>query len=118
MAKKKTKARAKKTAAPKRGSPAPLGVRATLERARAASRTLASLPGEPRSKALAKFAELLSQRRQALFAANAKDLREQKGKIADAVYQRLKLDADKLAPVIQGIQELAQRPDPVGRVLE
>src|SRR5207244_13311451 len=54
----------------------------------------------------------------ALFEANAKDLAEAKGEIAEPLYRRLVLNEPKLRDVVDGIEQIAEMEDPVGRVLE
>ncbi len=71
-----------------------------------------------RTAVLKEVAAALRQNAAAIFEANAKDLAEAKGKIAEPLYKRLVLNEPKLRDVIAGIEQIAERDDPVGRVLD
>ncbi|MCC7440050.1 MAG: glutamate-5-semialdehyde dehydrogenase [Bdellovibrionales bacterium] len=116
MKRKPAKKRSKEKSAPK--AKAAGSVRRQLVAARAAALRLSALPASARARALARFAELLREREPALLEANARDLAAQKGRIPEAMYERLKLDAAKLRPLIEGINELSRAPDALGRRLE
>ncbi len=87
-----------------------------LKAAKKSSYQLATLTAEQKNTCLSRFAELLSQQKDKLLVANQKDLEEQQGKIAPALYQRLKLTTEKIDTLIQGLKELCSLPDPVGKV--
>src|SRR5438445_2426017 len=53
-----------------------------------------------------------------IFDANAKELAEARGKIAEPLYKRLVLNESKLRDVIAGIEQISEMEDPVGRLLE
>jgi glutamate-5-semialdehyde dehydrogenase len=59
----------------------------------------------------------LRQNAAAIYAANERDLTEAKGSLAAPLYKRLILDGPKLRDVIEGIEQIAKMPDPIGRVL-
>lgn len=79
---------------------------------------MATLSSEQKNAALNVFARLLEEQADALLAANRKDLQEAESVgISPVLYQRLKLDADKLSQLAQGVRDVMRLPDPVGRVL-
>ncbi len=84
---------------------------------KAASWRLAQLTTAQKNQSLAALAEALETHASDLVQANQRDLQEQAGKISAPLYQRLKLDAAKLATLRQGCRDLMALPDPVGRVL-
>ena len=71
-----------------------------------------------RTAVLREAAEALRKNASLIFEANAKDLAEAKGKVAEPLYKRLVLNEAKLRDVIDGIEQIATMDDPVGRVLE
>ena len=71
-----------------------------------------------RTAILKEAAAALRQEAGSLFEANARDLVQAQGKIAEALYKRLVLNEPKLRDVISGIEEIWEMEDPVGRVLE
>ena len=90
----------------------------TLEIAQAAKQasfSLAASKAELRNAALAAVADALENSREAIFAANAKDLEAAKADgIAAPVLKRLKFDEGKLADVCAGLRALAVMDDPIG----
>jgi len=71
-----------------------------------------------RTAILKEAAAALRQEAGSLFEANARDLAQAKGKIAEPLYKRLVLNEPKLRDVISGIEQISEMEDPVGRVLE
>jgi len=71
-----------------------------------------------RTAILKEAAAALRQEAGSLFEANARDLAQAKGKIAEPLYKRLVLNEPKLRDVINGIEQISEMEDPVGRVLE
>ncbi len=79
---------------------------------------LASLSEEARNGALKAIADALAANSKAIFAANAEDLANaEKAGIPAPIYNRLKFDAHKLDDVTEGIRDLINLPDPVGKTL-
>lgn len=77
---------------------------------------MASSSAKVRNGALYAIAEALQKEKENIFAANRKDLEKAKEDgISDAVYKRLKFDEGKLAAVLEGIGQLAELPDPIGK---
>ena len=83
--------------------------------AKQASFALAASKAELRNSALEAVADALEESREAIFAANAKDMEAAKREgIAAPVLKRLKFDASKLADVCEGLRALAKMDDPIG----
>ncbi len=104
-------------------TPASSAVRVTAQRAKAASRRLATLSEAERNAALEAMASAVTQAKDRLFAANAEDLSAASALQGDdalspATLSRLRLNEDKLREMVEGIQSVAGLPDPLGRVLE
>jgi glutamate-5-semialdehyde dehydrogenase len=88
-------------------------------RAKEASRALAETSGETRAEALTRAAELLLKRKSKVMRANAVDLEgaQEKG-LSSAMVDRLTITDKRLAEMAQGLREVAEQPDPIGRVLD
>ena len=86
------------------------------QRARAATRVLATASSEQKNKALTEAAALLESRVDEVLAANALDMAAASG-LSAAMRDRLLLTADRVAGIVKGLREVAALPDPVGRVL-
>jgi glutamate-5-semialdehyde dehydrogenase len=87
-------------------------------KARAAARELATAPAETKNRALRAAARLLRERAAGILAANALDLAEAKAKdLSPALIDRLALDSRRVEAIARGLDEVADLPDPVGRVL-
>ena len=87
-----------------------------LTRAKAASLNK-PLETEIKNNALLKMAECLINSSEEILLANAKDVENAKGKIADVMIDRLRLDFDRIKAMAKGISEVAALPDPVGETL-
>jgi glutamate-5-semialdehyde dehydrogenase len=79
-------------------------------RAAAASIRLRQLSDEATDAALRELAAALQRERQALLAANADDLEAARGKLADSVLDRLRLDDARLDDICAQIRALAELP--------
>lgn len=94
-------------------------IRDLTRRARVASRGVANLDSATKNSLLLQLAEVLnsSQTSAELMAANAQDLEaaRQKG-VSTAMLDRLALDARRIGAIVDGLQEVAALPDPVGIV--
>ena len=90
-----------------------------LEAARAARSALGLSSGEVRRAALLGMAEALRSpaRQQAILEANAADLEAARGHISEVMLDRLALTPERISAMAKGIREVADLPDPVGRVL-
>jgi glutamate-5-semialdehyde dehydrogenase len=87
-------------------------------RARVAARELANAPAETKNRALEAAARLLRERASEIIAANALDLVAARMKgLSRALIDRLALDPARIEAIARGLEEVADLPDPVGRVL-
>lgn len=90
--------------------------------AKEASLKLANLPSELKNTALESVADLIEQSRQKIFNANAQDLIDAKkmvesGELSQAVFNRLKLDENKMNAMISGVRDLIKLDDPINKCL-
>ncbi|MBM3473224.1 MAG: glutamate-5-semialdehyde dehydrogenase [Armatimonadetes bacterium] len=88
-------------------------------RAKEASRVLAEASAEKRGEALVRAADLLAKRQSKVMRANAVDLEgaQRKG-LSSAMVDRLTITDKRLAEMAQGLREVAEQPDPIGRVID
>jgi len=84
-------------------------------RARAASRVLGSMSDAQRSAALTHAAAALREAAPAILGANALDLASFQG--GEAFRDRLTLNSARIEAMAKGMEEVAQLPDPLSRVL-
>lgn len=85
---------------------------------RQAQRSVAAVEGAVRTKALQALEAVLHEQQSALLAANRADVRAAEASgLASPLRQRLALSADKLTLLRQGVAQLADVPDPVGRTV-
>ena len=89
-----------------------------LEAAKAAKAEINRLTTDQKNAALEAMADALLAQEADILAANALDLEAAKGVVPDVMLDRLLLTPARIAGMAQGIQEVAQLPDPVGAVLE
>ena len=97
-------------------SPAEL-IGGIAENSRKASRTLASAPSSKKNDFLLRFAELLVGETDNLLRENAKDVSgaEEKG-LSAALVDRLRLNPSRISALADGLREVAELPDPVGKI--
>jgi glutamate-5-semialdehyde dehydrogenase len=90
----------------------------TAERAREASWGLGLVTRAGKDAALLAMAAALVERQDEVLAANAEDVRRAEAAGTPAnIIDRLRLDADRVAAMAQGLREVAGLPDPVGEVV-
>lgn len=89
-----------------------------LKQAKAASPSLAMLNTEQKNAALLAMANALENETEAILAANALDIEAAMGTMNDVMIDRLRLTADRIHGMAQGIREVVELPDPVGNVIE
>ena len=89
-----------------------------LAAAKAAKTQIASLTTEQKDNALLAMADALLFHQEQILAANALDLEAAKGTVSDVMLDRLLLTPQRIESMAEGIRQVAQLPDPVGRVLE
>jgi len=89
------------------------------KQARAAARELAVASSEAKAGALNAAADAIWEKREAILAANAKDLDygSEKG-LSPAMMDRLMLDETRIQGIVDGVRAVAAQPDPVGEVIE
>lgn len=85
--------------------------------AKSASKKLATISTDIKNQALLAIAETIENNKSIIFEANQKDLELAKGKISQSVYNRLKLDENKMRDMIQGIVDIYELDDPIGKTL-
>ena len=90
--------------------------------AKQASKKLATLSTEIKNKALLAIAQAFENNSSVIFEANKKDLQEaqilvEKGELSQSTFNRLKLDENKMRDMIQGIIDIYELEDPVGKIL-
>jgi glutamate-5-semialdehyde dehydrogenase len=89
------------------------------KQARKASQQLVSLRGEVKIAALRKMAWALRDQRQALLAANARDIEAAQGaQMQPALVERLKLTDKRINAMADGVEQIAAQVDPVGQIIE
>ena len=89
-----------------------------LTAAQAAKMEIAQLTTEQKNAALLAMAQALLDNTDAILAANALDMEAAKGTISDVMLDRLQLTTERIAGMAEGIRQVAELPDPVGKVLE
>ena len=87
-----------------------------LKRAKAAAPKLAVLSTEQKNAALSAMADALEASTETILAANAEDVEAAKGKIGDVMIDRLRLSAERIAAMANGVREVVALPDPVGKI--
>lgn len=86
--------------------------------AKQASFAMAVLPTDVKNKALLAIADALAANKEAIFAANAEDMKNAKETdLPMPLQKRLLFDEHKLSDVTCGLKGLTELPDPVGREL-
>jgi glutamate-5-semialdehyde dehydrogenase len=87
--------------------------------ARAASRRLAAASTAEKNNALQAIAADLAANRAALMAENRKDLKAGAAKgLASALLDRLELTEARIDAMIEGLQQIATLPDPIGQIFD
>ena len=97
--------------------PQKIEIETVLHKSRKASHEMALLSDPHKRESLDALASLINQEKDHLLAENQKDLNNYQNKISESLFQRLILDPAKMQQIIQGIRELRDQPDPVGRIL-
>ncbi|WP_442754301.1 glutamate-5-semialdehyde dehydrogenase [Methylocystis sp. JAN1] len=86
--------------------------------ARRAARAVALARSAAKNKALRAAATEIRSRKEAILAANALDVADAKARgTAGSFIDRLTLNASRVEAIAQGVEEIAELPDPVGRLL-
>ena len=88
-----------------------------LSRAKAAKAKMALADTDTKNRALLAMAEALIAHTDEILSENAQDVSAAAGKISEVMTDRLRLNEARIAAMAEGIREVAQLEDPVGRVL-
>ncbi len=97
--------------------PAQPDIRELALAAREAGAAVAALSAPVKRSVLHAMAEALAERSDEILAANAHDVEAASAKnLAPAMIDRLRLDGPRLAGIVQAVKEVADLPDPVGRI--
>ena len=89
-----------------------------LTAAQAAKMEIAQLTTQQKNAALLAMAQALLDNENSILDANAKDMEAAKGTVSDVMLDRLQLTKARIAGMAEGIRQVAELPDPVGKVLE
>jgi glutamate-5-semialdehyde dehydrogenase len=92
------------------------------KQAKYASKKLATLGTAIKNQALLNIADAIEINKEKIFEANRQDLTEAEklvsyGEISQSTFNRLKLDENKMRDMIQGIVDIYELEDPIGKVL-
>jgi glutamate-5-semialdehyde dehydrogenase len=92
------------------------------KQAKYASKKLATLSTTIKNQALLNIADAIENHKEKIFEANRQDLAEAEklvsnGEISQSTFNRLKLDENKMRDMIQGIVDIYELEDPIGKVL-
>ena len=104
------------------GTVAQVNVAEVARRARAASRLLATVPGERRGAALQAAADEIAARKSEILDANQRDCEQAlrtvaTGQMSRALFERLRITEESIKQMAAGVREVAALPDPLGRSL-
>ena len=90
----------------------------TGERAKAAAGALASMRAPEKNRALNAMADEILRGTEEILSANAQDVEAARaGGISEAMVDRLALNEKRVAAMAKGMRDVAELPDPVGRLL-
>lgn len=90
-----------------------------LEKAKSASRVLATMSGSERNRILREMAEALRANTMNIIEANALDMRKgSEENLASSLMERLMLDEKRVESMAIAIEEIAALKDPIGKVIE
>ena len=87
------------------------------KQAKNASLEMAELTIEVKNKALLRIADALEENKSQIFEANKTDLEQAKDSVSPSVFNRVKLDENKMRDMIQGIRDVVKLEDPIGKTL-
>ena len=91
----------------------------SAQAAKAASLEVAQLTTQQKNEALRAMARALIERAPEILAANAKDMEKgREGGMPDSLLDRLMLNEARIAGMAEGLDQVAELPDPIGRVMD
>ncbi len=88
-----------------------------MKKAKKAAPEMAVLSEESKNQALLAMAEMLTESSEEILKANSADVSEAGDSISPVMIDRLKLDEKRIADMAEGIRQVAELPDPVGRII-
>lgn len=93
-----------------------------VKNAKESTYKLQSLSAEIKNKALSEIAKNIEKRKNEIFEANGKDLEYSKellnkNKISFSMFNRLKLDENKMLDIISGIKDVIKLEEPINKIL-
>ena len=88
-----------------------------MKRAQAVKGALASISTEDKNRALSYMADMLIENKDAILAASELDVEAAKDKISEVMLDRLSLSEKRIEAMADGIREVIDLPDPVGKVI-
>ena len=89
---------------------------AILQAAKKWAPSLAAADSETKNKALLSMADALEAQNEQILAANALDMEAAQGKLSQSMLDRLALTKDRIHAMAEGIRQVVDLPDPVGKV--
>ncbi len=87
-----------------------------LESARGVKAQIAQADSEQKNAALRAMADCLIAETDAILTANEADMLAAKGQISEVMLDRLRLTKERIEAMAEGIRQVAELPDPVGKV--
>lgn len=87
------------------------------KQAKNASLEMAELTTEIKNQALLNIADAIEKNKEKIFEANKTDLEQAKNIVSLSVFNRLKLDENKMRDMIQGIRDVVKLEEPIGKTL-
>lgn len=87
------------------------------KQAKNASLEMAELTTEIKNQALLKIADAIEKNKEKIFEANKTDLEQAQDNVSPSVFNRLKLDENKMRDMIQGIRDVVKLEEPIGKTL-
>lgn len=87
------------------------------KQAKNASLEMAELTTEIKNQALLNIADAIEKNKEKIFEANKTDLEQAQDNVSPSVFNRLKLDGNKMRDMIQGIRDVVKLEEPIGKTL-
>ncbi|MBQ9993573.1 MAG: glutamate-5-semialdehyde dehydrogenase [Clostridia bacterium] len=87
-----------------------------MQRAKACCGELAKISSDKKNEALLKMAEQLVAHTDDILAANALDIEAARGNISEVMLDRLALSSERILGMAEGVRQVTELPDPVGKV--
>ena len=87
------------------------------KQAKNASLEMAELTTEIKNQALLNIADAIEKNKEKIFEANKTDLEQAQDNVSPSVFNRLKLDENKIRDMIQGIRDVVKLEEPIGKTL-